>query len=85
MFLLYLDFFIYRLIETQIKSYKFIMYTTLVGFGSVGKSPAMEIVEEASYLIEKANGIDNENSQICSAGTVEGLVELLRKQGIFTK
>ncbi len=67
------------------KSYKFIMFTALIGFGSVGKSPAMEIVEEASYLIEKANRIDNENSQICSAGTIEGLVELLRKQRKYKK
>jgi hypothetical protein len=61
------------------------MFTALIGYASIGKTPAMEIVELASYEIERVNQIEKENSQICSAGTVEGLVELLRKQGIVYK
>ncbi len=63
-------------------NFRFTTYSALIGHPSVGKSPALAVFEKATYEIERVNHIEAEKSAICNAGTIEAVVEILKRQGI---
>ena len=63
-------------------NFRFTTYSALIGQPSVGKSSALAVFEKATYEIERVSHIEAEKSAICNAGTIEAVVEILKRQGI---
>jgi hypothetical protein len=59
---------------------KFVFYTALLGNPSTGKTPAMDLVLDAVYELERHDNIPDDESQLANEATVEGLIDLLKKQ-----
>ncbi|RNA24789.1 hypothetical protein BpHYR1_001524 [Brachionus plicatilis] len=51
-----------------------VLYTSLIGLASTGKSPAMKIVKDAYRQVEKFSSVPYEKSKFINAATVEGLL-----------
>ncbi len=64
-------------------NFRFTSYSALIGEPSVGKSPALAVFEKASYEIERVSAIGADRSAIVNAGTIEAVVEILKRQGFY--
>ncbi len=64
-------------------NFRFTSYSALIGEPSVGKSPALAVFEKASYEIERVSAIGADRSAIVNAGTIEAVVEILKRQGCY--
>jgi hypothetical protein len=60
--------------------HKFVIFGALLAAPSTGKSPAMNLMEEAAYKLEKWYDIKDECSALSNCGTVEAVIETLKTQ-----
>jgi hypothetical protein len=65
-------------------NFRFTSYSALIGEPSVGKSAlALAVFEKAAYEIERVSAIGADRSAIVNAGTIEAVVEILKRQGFY--